>query len=176
MGFRVLLIAVTGKSIDAIHHDYDVTPTGMHEEIPESPVTAVMLPSGQYLLYINDEITPDDRVFSRLSKNASLIACYSNETDMNSFACGWTNGVAKWSVAHDAQQNITHLETTGDLPGEFGPIRERLSAEQDDVDDVDYIFDIPVELFVSLGGIRYDDGIEADDPEPWHILTRQPTE
>src|SRR5262245_54935122 len=98
MGFRVLLIAAKGKEPDAIHRDYGVAPTGEREEIPESPVTGAMLPSDAYLLYINDEIVPDDRVFWRLSTNAWLIACYANETVMNSYASLWVNGVEKWSV------------------------------------------------------------------------------
>src|SRR5262245_59425169 len=46
MGFRVLLIAVTGKEPDAIHREYGVVPTGEHEQIPESPVTGAKLSSG----------------------------------------------------------------------------------------------------------------------------------
>lgn len=102
MGFRVLLIAVTGKEPNIIHNDYEVEPTNQYEEIPESPVTGAILPSGAYLLYINDEILPDDKVFARLSKQASLIACYANETVMNSFASAWSNGVEQWSVLDGA--------------------------------------------------------------------------
>ena len=105
MGFRVQLIAVTGKEPRTIQGDYGVVPTGEREEIPESPVVGAALPNGAYLLYINDQdkIVPDDEVFARLSKGASLIACYANETVMNSYACAWSNGVERWSVFHDAQ-------------------------------------------------------------------------
>jgi hypothetical protein len=85
MGFRVQLIAVSGKEPRVIQRDYRVVPTGQREEIPESPVVGAMLPNGAYLLYINDEIVPDDQVFARLSKGASLVACYANETVMNSY-------------------------------------------------------------------------------------------
>jgi hypothetical protein len=123
-------------------------------------------------LYINDpdKIVPEDEVFARLSRDASLIACYANETVMNSYACAWLNGVELWSVFHDAQQDIKHLETSGTLPPEMQSIRDRLFAEQEDDDDADFIFDIPIELFASLGGIRYDQDIPATDPEPWEIL------
>jgi hypothetical protein len=104
MGFRVLLIAVKGKEPAAIHRDYGVVPTGRTKRYPESPVTGAMLPSGAYLLYINDEIVPDDRVLARLSKNASLIACYASETVMVSYASSWVNGVLNWSVLHDGGQ------------------------------------------------------------------------
>lgn len=172
MGFRVLLVAVTDKDPEAVHVEYGVTPTGEFEEIAESPVTGAALPSGAYLLYINDEIVPDDRVFARLSKDASLLSCYANETVMNSFASSWGNGVEQWSVFHDAQQGIKHLETTGKLPDQFSPIQDRLFAEQGEIKDTDYMFDIPIELFVALGGVRYDQDIEGADPEPWQILKR----
>lgn len=172
MGFRVLLASVTGKEPSAIHNDFGVAPTDAYEEIPESPVTGAMLPSGAYLLYINDEIVPDDAVFARLSEDASMMSCYANETVMNSFASSWVNGVEQWSAFHDAQQGIRHLETTGDLPSQLAPIQERLFAEQGDSEDVNYIFDIPIELFVELGGIRYDQDIPGAGPEPWHVLAR----
>lgn len=172
MGFRVLLIAVTGKTPGAIHQDYSVAPTDQYEEIPESPVTGASLPNGAYLLYINDEILPDENVFAKLSRDASLIACYVNETVMNSYVSLWVDGVEQWSVFHDAQQDIKHLETTGELPHQLVSIKERLFAEQDNVEDTDYVFDTPIELFVALGGIRYDEDIDGAEPEPWQVLNR----
>jgi hypothetical protein len=172
MGYRVLLIAVTGKEPATIHDEYAVTPTAEHEEIPESPVTGALLPGGGYLLYINDDIVPDDCVLTRLSKGASLIACYANETVMDSLACEWVDGVEKWTVYHDAQQGIEHLEVKGDPPPQLASIRDRLLTQQKDSENVDYIFDIPVELFVSLGGIRYNEDIEGAAPEPWQVLAR----
>lgn len=172
MGFRVQLIAVTGKDPRVIQRDFGVVPTGEHEEIAESPVVGAPLPNGAYLLYINDKdrIVPDDRVFGRLSIKASLIACYANETVMCSYTCAWSNGVEHWSVLHDSQQGIEHLETSGSLPSELEPIRARLFAEQENDDGADFIFDIPVELFAALGGIRYDCDIPGAGPEPWEIL------
>lgn len=172
MGFRVLLIAVTGKAPSAVQREFGVAATGQREEIAESPVVGAALPGGGYLLYINDpeRIVPDDEVLARLSTGGSLIACYANETVMNSYACGWADGVERWSVFHDAQQDNEHLETSGTLPPEFQPIRDRLVAQQKGDDDADFIFDIPIELFASLGGIRYDQDIPGASPEPWEIL------
>ena len=173
MGFRVQLIAVSGKDPAAVHHDYGVAATGRREEVPESSVVGAKLPGGAYLLYVNDEIIPDDRVFARLSRGGELVACYANETVMNSYACGWTDGAERWSVFHDAQQGIEHLEVTGTLPDEFRPIRDRLLAQRVGREDTDYAFDIPVELFAALGGIRYDGDIPGAGPEPWEVLDRR---
>ena len=172
MGFRVLLIAVTGKNADAIHQDYFVAPTDQYEEIPESPVTGANLPGGAYLLYINDEIVPDDAVLTKLSRDASLLACYANETVMNSLVSSWVNGVEQWSVFHDAQQDIKHLEISGNPPEQLNSIKEDLFAAQDEGEDVDHVFDIPVELFAALGGLRYDRDIDGAGPAPWQVLTR----
>jgi len=167
------MIAVNGKEPNVVHDEYEVVRTGRREEIPESPVIGAMLPSGAYLLYVNDRTLPDDKVFSRLSENASLIACYANETVMNSYVTSWVNGSREWSVFHDAQQGLKHLETLGNIPDELAPIQTRLLAAQDANDDADYVFDIPVELFVSLGGVRYDRYLPNAGPEPWEILDRR---
>jgi hypothetical protein len=174
MGFRVQLIAVTGKEPHAVQRGFGVSATGQREEIAESPVVGAALPNGAYLLYINDpdRIVPEDEVYACLSKGASLVACYANETVMNSYACGWANGVKRWSVFHNAQQEIKHLETNGILPPEFQAIRDRLFAQQDADDGADFIFDIPVELFAAVGGIRYDQDILGAGPQPWEILER----
>lgn len=175
MGFRVQLIAVTGKEPRAIQRDYGVVATGRREEIAESPVVGAALPNGAYLLYINDpdRIAPEDAVFARVSKGASLVACYANETVMNSYACGWANGAQQWSVFYDAQQDSKQLETSGTLPPAFRAIRDRLFAAQASDDGADLIFDIPIELFAALGGIRYDQDIPGAGPDPWEILERR---
>jgi hypothetical protein len=172
MGYKVLLIALSGKEPAVIHEEYFVEATGQYEEVPDSPVNGAELPGGGYLLYVNDEILPDDRLFARLSRKASLVACYANETVMNSFACLWDNGVERWSVFHDALQGIEHLETTGDPPSQLEAIQERLFAEQAGSSDVCYIFDIPIELFVAFGGVRHDQDIEGAGPQPWQVLLR----
>lgn len=172
MGFRVLLVAVTGKAIDEIHRDFSVAPTDHYEEIPESSVTGALLPGGAYLLYINDEIVPDESVLARLSRGASLIACYANETVMNSHVSSWVNGVEEWFVFHDAQQGPGHLETAGDLPHELISIREHSLAQQEQAEDIDHVFEIPIELFAALGGMRYDQDIEGAGQRPWQVLNR----
>ena len=80
-----------------------------------------------------------------------------------------------WSVFHDAQENIRHLETSGNPPQELQSIQNHLFLEQDaDPDPPDYIFDIPIELFVALGGIRYNYlVVSGSHPEPWEVLQRQ---
>ncbi len=174
MGFRVVLFKIDGKTVEQIHQEYEVTATEEHEEFPESPVCGAEIPEGGYLLYINDQIYPDEQVFQKLSQGASLIACRVNETVGSSDACCWMNGVERWMVLHDCQLGPHHLETEGELPKEFEQIRATLFSRQEELDDADYIFDIPVDLFAALGGIRYSEDIVGAGPRPWRVLARIP--
>lgn len=175
MGFRVLLIGIKGKSPEAIHRDFNVSPSGVFDEIPDAPVSGVSLPGGSYLLYIDesDEIIPEDRVFVRLSKNAELISCYANETVMDSLATGWKNGVKLWSVYHNGINGINlKLDIEGTLPANFEEIRRCAVTKQEADDSVDFMFNVPIDLFIALGGIRYDSDPPIDSEKPWQQLIR----
>jgi len=175
MGFNVQLITVDGKSPETIHADLGVRPTGVREEIPESPLTGTMLPNGKYALWLNVRTTGtlSERELSKLSENASLLSCDLSETTMNVALVAWENGTETWSVWHDGgYQGVEHLELYGDVPSRIEPIRERRFQEQQEKGDADYVFEIPVELFVELGGFRYDRDLDVDDPEPWEVLER----
>jgi hypothetical protein len=175
MGFRVLLVAVGGKEVARIHGELGVVPTQEFEEVAESPLVGVDLSNGSYLLYINDPalIVPSDVAFARLSKQGTLLACYANETCMESLATFWEDGRRRWSVHHDAQQGIDHLEMSGTLPSQFSAIRDKLLAEQQGCDDTDYVFDIPVQLVKEMGGFRYDSDIEGAEGRPFQVLEQR---
>lgn len=171
MGFRVQLIAITGKEPTEVHHDLGVSSTGEHEEHMYSPVVGTLLHNGRYLLYIQDrdmitEIIECEDIFPNLSKDASFVGCYVCEMTMCSYADGWTNGVKRWSIF--AQQGNMQLEKKGILPSDFQDILKKHFEENGGRDDD--VFDIPVKLFVALGGIRYDCGIESVEPKPWEVL------
>lgn len=175
MGFNVSLITIEGKSPQQIHHDFGVKPTGEREEIPESPITGTLLPNGKYALWLNTRATgpASERELAILSRDASVLVCDLSETTMNISLVAWEDGKEIWSVWHDGgSQGVEHLELTGDVPPQLEPIRERLFREQREDDGADFSFDIPVELFVELGGFRYDQDLDVDDPQPWQVLER----
>lgn len=118
-----------------------------------------MLPGGAYLLYVSDDVVPDDKVLARLSLNASLVACDVNETVRSGFAVSWASGVEQWSVLHDAEKGLQHLQTAGPVPAQGEAIRDRLQTERIASQGLDGRFEVPIELFVALGGVRYDEDI-----------------
>jgi len=166
------LVSVQGKDPATIHADLRVVPAPEYEEIAESPIVGVTLPNGNYLLCIQDcaRITWDDAFFARLSAGARLLACYVNETCMASLAASWIDGHKEWSVYHDSQNGIEHLEIEGKTPSEFPAIRDKLLAQQRVSSETDFVFDIPIELVKELGGFRYDEDIPGAGPKPFQVL------
>jgi len=156
MGFNVGTIAIRGKPIQDIHAALGLRATEACEEDPDAPVVAAMLPSGWYQLYFNDRNYPGSAGLRDLSLEAELVFVDVCETAMASLATYWQNGRQGWSIAHDSQHGLDHLEVSGDKPACFESISHRLRTLQREEGDADYIFDIPIEVVAELTGFRYD--------------------
>jgi len=96
------------------------------------------------------------------------------------FSSGWHGGHRLWSVIHDAQAGIEHLEFEGEMPAGFDDIRRELLAQQHaadgrrrsrrlpdlfrraEPDGVDYVFDIPLETAKRATGFSYNETEPAD--------------
>ncbi|WP_150107204.1 hypothetical protein [Pedosphaera parvula] len=115
-----------------------------------------LLPSGWFLvIHGRHEFT--DAEVKQLSQAAEVVACFVEEHVMVSKAACWKNGQEVWSVTHDAQESLHHLEAQGELPLGFAAIRDRLTKQQEEEDDCDFIFDIPVSLAAEITGYRHDE-------------------
>jgi len=173
MGYSVTTIAIRGKSLEQIHAEFGVRPTGELQGEPEAAVVGAMLPRGWYLLYINDRIIPEASVLVQLSLGAEIIHSAAEEHVMASNAAGWRDGKMIWSIAHDAEMGVDHLDTSVDLPKEFAGIAKRLKDQQMMDYGADFIFDIPIEVALALTGFRYDGNNEGGYPvEAFDILER----
>ena len=156
MGFRFSWLAIRGKSREEIHKELSITPTGTYEELPESPCTGALLSDGWYLVVENGTYFDDLGKLSKLSVNGQMIVCFVHEGIMVSEAAEWRNGKRIWSVLHNTQKALGHLEARGELPSVYDSIRLRLLAKQAAGDgNVDYIFDIPVEVAQSITGYSH---------------------
>lgn len=171
MGFRVSLYAVFGREPVQIQRDLNLTPNGEREEFPESAVAGFVSASGAYILYFNDSQMFGEDAIRPLRNSSQFLACNVNETCMYSSVAAFAEGRELWSVIHDSDRGILDLETCGDVPAAYSEIRQKqLSLQQSGSDGVDHIFDVPINLFVRLGGVRYDQDVISDDPQPWHTL------
>jgi len=162
MGFSFTSVAVRGGTRDIVLATMGLRGTNAYEEIPESEITGVPLPSSWYLVTANRGHTTfaEGGTLKRLSQTAEVVTCFVEEHVMCSAASLWADGRQVWFVMHEARQKIEHLETKGSLPPMFAPISERFRAEQaaagGNKAKVDYIFDIPVEMVAQLTGYRHD--------------------
>ena len=176
MGFSLSWAAVKDGMPQAVQEVLALHSTGAREEIPESDVTGAELPGGWYLIVSNHDglQLTKDAVLRRLSQVGEVVMCLVEEHVMCSFAAGWREGRSVWSVLHDAQAGIEHLDVTGELPAPFGCIRDRLQAEQAAAGGknagVDYIFDIPVQLAHTLTGYQHDVDIPELSQDAFEVL------
>ncbi len=176
MGFSLSWLAVRGKSRAEVCEALDLKGTGELEEIPEAPFTGADLPKGWFMVVENNsEGLVQDSILKKVSLGCEVVACSVEEHVMVSNATGWKNGQKLWSILHDAQQSIEHLEFTGEPPG-FVTISDGLRKEQQAAGgkdaDVDYIFDIPVATAESLTGYRHDKMIPELGEKPFEVLNR----
>jgi hypothetical protein len=173
MGFALSWLAVKGTTAEKVRESLGLSSTGEREEIPESPVVGAALPGGWYLVVFNEGF-PEESTLKTLSGIGELVFAAVEEHVMYSTAAGYRDGERKWSVAHDAQKGITHLEADGELPDAFAAIRAAMLAEQEGAGgenaDVDYLFDVPVNLAAELTGFRHDQDVPGAEGEPFEVL------
>ena len=176
MGYSQSWSAVKGKPPAAVLETLGLRGTGTREEIAESPIVGTELPSGWYLVVASrsgHRLMSDQNV-QRLSAGCDVVTGDVEEHVMVSVATSWKDGRRVWTVTHDAQRDMEHLQAEGELPATFVSIRDRLRSEQQAAGgrkaDVDYIFDVPVELAQTLTGYRHNADIPGAGAEPFEIL------
>ena len=164
MGFSLCWAAVRGKSREMALAEVELQSSGVRGDVPESPLVGAQLPDGWYLLLSNQDVRfTDEEILRPLSARCEVVTCFLEEHAMYSIATGWVDGVEIWSVLHDAQQSIEHLEATGNPPASLASVRDRLRAEQASAGGkkagVDYIFDVPVEVAKSVTGFSHSEDL-----------------
>jgi hypothetical protein len=154
--------------------DLGLSPTGQRDEFPaESPIGGASLPGGWYAVVFDryDHALLADEVLKALSENCELVAAGAEEHVMSSFAEGWRNGERIWSVVHDADEGLGHLEADGSLPDGFEAIRSERLEEQKaaggDEADVDYVFDVPLDVATRITGFSH---VETEPDEGFAVL------
>lgn len=160
MGFKISWIAFEGMDKADVLSRMAMSDTGKPDEAYEASFSLAQLPTGWSVLFANDFEYASDRRMAPLSAGGRLIALQVHEGVMCARAVEFRNGQLIWWVGHDSEEGIEHLDAEGDLPAAFAVVRARLFAEQAENGgteaDVDYIFDVPVELAAELTGYRHD--------------------
>lgn len=174
MGFSISWLAVKGKERELVLRELALTPTGERDELPaESPIAAASLEDDWHAIVFNrfDHELLRDEVLKRVSEGCELVAAGAEEHVMCSFASGWRDGERVWWSTHDSQNGLYDLQAEGSLPEGFEALRaERLDeqrAAERDAENVDYVFEIPLETAKRVTGFSYD---EAEPEEGFAVL------
>lgn len=171
MGYTISLLYFPGAAKKQALAAAGYSETSEEDEVNEEPVSGAELKNGDYLIWRNWEWDPvGEDYYRRISTSSPLIVMDLSETTM---ACGlffYRDGWSEWSISHFAENGIDNLTATGTLPGglagKLETLRRDAARKQAQDDEVDYYFDVPVELFRHLSGFRYD--MEHD--RAFHVL------
>ena len=169
MGFAISWLAVKGKSPEALTEELGLMPTGEMTEYGESLFTGRVLPSGWFLLVINEcehEFVKPNSLRS-LSKDCEVIASSIEEHVMFCSSELWRDGTQAWRIEHDAQKSIDHVAASGNLPLDYSSIEQEHAEEQRQAGgkgaDVDYFFEIPLHTAKNIVGFKHDDADLEDE-------------
>jgi hypothetical protein len=91
---------------------------------------------------------------SAAAQGGVAIGVYMEEHVMVSGAFGAKDGQLTWSVQHDPEQGLEHLDVWGEPPGTLASIHERLLAELQEDDEVDALFSAPLDLAAGVCGFH----------------------
>ena len=171
MGWMCSWVAVEGADKEEVIKALDFVETG-EEVLPgernrDSPFSYMERDNGWIVVFGNGfEWAGTDRVVG-LSRLGLTLGCqFEDKVEMTSVVCAAKDGVVLWRVYHDATLKGDKLQVSGNPPEEYADIRDQMLREQAErTANVDYIFEIPLELAKAVCGYRTD-----DEPEPFHGL------
>lgn len=169
MGYALSWLAVNGKVPEVVLQELELAPTGEMSEYAESLFTGRTLPSGWFLLVINEcehEFVKPNSLAS-LSKDCEVIASVVEEHVMVCSSELWRDGEQVWRIEHDAQTSIDHVAASGNLPADYASIEQEHVEEQRRAGgkdaDVDYFFEIPLHTARNIVGFKHDEADLEDE-------------
>lgn len=173
MGFRICYLAARLEPAEMVR-GLDLEISQSQSDMPADEWwTARLIKSGWTVLWAEDEtfgIKSRDLI-AALSEKAGLFHCHVNETVMWSSSEFWSHGGSIWKVSHAGDgEDRFDLNTEGDPPSEFSTVRDRCFKAQNTEDDVDHVFDIPLELARINIDFSHGDFLEPGDVEKFHVI------
>jgi hypothetical protein len=162
MGYAISWLAIKASASEALLENLGLSPSGEKAEYGESLFTGRTLPSGWFILVINEcehkFVKP--KALAPLSLLGDVIGCSIEEHVMWSVAELWRNGAQLWRIEHDAQKSISHISSSGFLPDGYAAIERKFADEQKksggEQSDTDYFFEIPLQMAESIVGFKHD--------------------
>ncbi|MBL8213654.1 MAG: hypothetical protein JNK87_23245 [Bryobacterales bacterium] len=163
MGFAISWLGVRGLPAEEVLTQLGLRRTDAAAGC-DAALTTVATHGGWTIVFSNEFDPPlfADDSCRRLSAAAEVVRVHVEEHVMFAAASFWQGGACRWQVERDCQKDFDHLEATGDLPPFFAPIEREQKQKQQQDEEVDYLFDVPVLLAERVTGFRHDQHIEDD--------------
>jgi hypothetical protein len=161
MGFSLGWLATRGIAPELLYSALAARPTGTRKPIFSAAAMGGTIPGGWHLIVMNrNHSLTDDAFLAEISRHGEAVACFVEEHVMYAVAVGWQASSKRWSIVHESEKGIAHLEVSGTPPEAFAAIRAEGEAAQRKEDpeepEVDHVFDIPVAVAQAVTGFRHD--------------------
>jgi hypothetical protein len=162
MGYCISWIAVRGIPKADMLARLCLRDSGETDEANESPVSGAELPTGWYVLFLNDIAHPfvAPAALQNLSQGCAVVGWQIEEHVMLSASFHYSDGRHDWTITHESEKGLHNLEVEGaarDFVVEMHAASQKKQSEESGQDaGVDYIFDVPLEAAERLCGYRHD--------------------
>ncbi len=181
MGWSVNNLIVGGLTPEEVAHRLHCTlgPERLTEEdatvSSRSPSASLaVLPDGRVLVTDpHGAISETD--YEDLSAVATVHQILVEEHVMASSASCWVEGVQQWSLSHESDDGDgQQLRKTGAPPATAARLLSGAQRQAQEDHDVDYVFDVPVDVIEAETGFRHDVAHFDQDDEAFVVLTTDP--
>lgn len=170
MGYSISWLAVRRKSTEIVLQQLKLSRTGELGDYADYPVVGRIFPNGWFLLVADKsdhELVGKDTL-ATLSAGCEIVACSVEEHGMVCWSERWVDGANIWRLEHDAQRSILDIKRSGSPPAEFEALAAGYADRQRQAGgkkaNVDYYFEIPLEMAKSIVGFKHDeDNAEVAD-------------
>lgn len=162
MSYSISWLGVRGTPKAEVLARLCLRDTDESDEANESPVSGAELPTGWYVLFLNDLTHPfvAPRALQKLSEGCEVVGCQIEEHVMFSAAFHYSDGRHGWSITHESYKGLYNLEVEGSASAFVAELHAGARSHQDkeggENAGVDYIFDVPLEAAERLCGYRHD--------------------
>ena len=163
MGFSISWLGFRGYQVKEAAALFGGEVGGSSEDF-DSPINAYLSEKNWAIIILGycSFPNPPDSYLSVFSQGREMVVVHIEDHVMFARAEFWRDGKIIWRAWHSGDKNVRDLHTTGDLPASFETIRQQAFSKQDKEDaerpEVDFVFDIPLDLAAELTGFRHDEG------------------
>ncbi|MCG7574813.1 hypothetical protein MHM39_14670 [Phaeobacter sp. CNT1-3] len=174
MGFRICYLA-SKAAPDELIEKLGLTKGNSVEEMPAGVWWAAKLEnSGWTILWSEDENFGGSvqAEIAELSQTHQTYICEVNETVMWSSSELWEKGQQVWKVTHAGDgEDRFNLSEIGELPENYTALKQLhfLNQKQEE-ENVDHIFEIPLDLPALRIGFRHEDYLETKDVTSFEVV------